>query len=128
MLILPIKKLALEVFNRDVEEMCGLVLQRSKTEVLSWDGRLPAGTPPGLVRAGETVAGQWEPGMICYGIPVGTDAYVEHKLDEKVCELATEVDTVVKYCKRNSSHFGQSRGHPLARSWTIGLLWCIQAW
>ena len=86
--------MTLEVFSRDVEEMCGLVLQRNKTEVLSWDGSLRAGTPPGLVRAGETVDGQWEPGKICYGIPVGTDVYVQHKLDEKVTQVATEVDTV----------------------------------
>ena len=32
--------------------------------------------------------------MICYGIPVGTDVYVQHKLDEKVAEVAGEVSTV----------------------------------
>ena len=85
---------ALEMFSRLVEEQCGLVLQRTKTEVFSWDGTLPVGTPHGLVRAGELVAGQWEPGMICYGIPIGTDNYVQHKLNEKVSEIADEVETV----------------------------------
>ena len=85
---------ALEIFSNEVEENCGLVLQRSKTEVFSWDGGLPAGTPDGLVRAGQTVAGQWEPGMICYGVPIGTDSYVQHMLSEKVSEVAREVETV----------------------------------
>ena len=85
---------ALEMFSRLVEEQCGLVLQRTKTEVFSWDGTLPVGTAPGLVRAGEEVSGQWEPGMICYGIPVGTDNYVQHKLEEKVSEIEKDVETV----------------------------------
>ncbi len=50
--------------------------------MFSWDGTLPVGTPAGLVRAGEEVDGQWEPGMICYGIPAGTDGNVQHKLEE----------------------------------------------
>ena len=85
---------ALEDFSQEVEEMCGLVLQRCKTEVFTWDGILPAGTPPGLVRAGEDVEGHWEPGMICYGIPIGSDMYVKLKLDEKVAELEGDVQTV----------------------------------
>ena len=48
---------ALESFTKDVEENSGLVLQRSKTEVFSWEGVLPAGTPEGLVKAGALVAG-----------------------------------------------------------------------
>ena len=32
--------------------------------------------------------------MICYGIPVGTDCYVQHMLDTKVAEVAKEVDAV----------------------------------
>ena len=75
---------ALELFCTQVEENCGLVLQRSKTEVFSWDGSLPPSTPPGLIRAGHMVSDRWEPGMICYGIPVGTDSYVQQKLEEKM--------------------------------------------
>ena len=56
---------ALDMFNREVETNCGLVLQRTKTEVFSWGGTLPAGTPHGLVNAGTVVAGVWEPGTIC---------------------------------------------------------------
>ena len=85
---------ALENFSQNVLENCGLVLQRSKTEVYSRDGVLPAGTPEGLVRAGGMIAGQWEPGMICYGVPVGSDCYVEFMLDKKVTEVAQEVGTI----------------------------------
>ena len=48
---------ALEMFSNLVEENCGLVLQRSKTEVFSWDGELPVNTPPGLVKVGEMING-----------------------------------------------------------------------
>ena len=69
---------ALDIFSREVEENCGLVLQRTKTEVFTWAGTLPANTPPGLVKAGVMVGETWQPGMICYGVPVGTDSYVTH--------------------------------------------------
>ena len=84
---------ALEAFSTDVREECGLVLQRCKTEVFSWNDGL-VGVPHGLVQAGEQVGGQWEPGMICYGIPVGTDRYVTHKLEEMITVIAGEVDLV----------------------------------
>ena len=85
---------ALDRFTKEVEEHCGLVLQRSKTEVFTWLGELPACTPPDLVRAGTLVGGKWEAGMICYGVPVGTDSYVCHMLDSKVNELTEEVNTI----------------------------------
>ena len=85
---------ALETFSKEVEENCGLILQRSKTEVFSWDNVDPASIPSGLVRAGEVIDGQWEPGFICYGVPVGSDRYVHCKLDEKISEVSAEVATV----------------------------------
>ena len=94
--------LGLEVFSRAVEGNCGLVLQRTKTEVFSWEGRLPAGTPPDLVRAGNGVAGQWEAGMTCYGVPVGSDNYVQQMLEEKVFEVAREVETVCSVLQEES--------------------------
>ena len=56
--------------------------QRDKTEVLAW-GELPQETPPELKRAGMMVEGRFEPGFICYGIPMGSDAYVGKALWEK---------------------------------------------
>ena len=36
------------------------------------------------------------PGFLCYGIPVGTPAYVRHQLSIKVQEVAREVEQIVK--------------------------------
>ena len=84
----------LERFAAQAEAHCGLVLQKTKTEVFTWNGMLPPGTTPGLVTAGTVIDGQWEPGLICYGVPIGTDTYVLSKLEEKVREVAREVETV----------------------------------
>ena len=67
-------------------ESCSLVLQRTKTEVFnqSNDAEEPRN---GLAAAGEMINNSWEPGMLCYGVPVGTDMYVKHMLDLKVDEL-----------------------------------------
>ena len=94
--------LGLEVFSRTVEGNCGLVLQRTKTEVFSWEGRLPAGTPPDLVRDGNGVTGQWEAVMTCHGVPVGSDNYVQQMLEEKVFEVAREVETVCSVLQEES--------------------------
>ncbi len=37
---------------------------------------------------------KWEPGMICYGVPVGSDAYVMYMLKQKVDEIENEVNTI----------------------------------
>ena len=75
-------------------DFCKIVFFFSRQ--FSWDVTLPAGIPAGLVRAGQVADGQWEPGMICYGIPVGTDGYVLSKLNEKVSEVAAEIETVTE--------------------------------
>ena len=85
---------AVEVFWAEVLEVCQLQLERSKTEIFSW-GELPAGTPPGLTRAGTLLDGTFQPGFILYGIPVGTPEYVQHHLSLKVQEVAGEVEQVV---------------------------------
>ena len=38
--------------------------------------------------AGAEVYGVFEPGFICYGIPVGTDNYVQHMMNKKVDRVA----------------------------------------
>ena len=49
---------------------------------------MPPGAPLGMKRAGSEIAGQWEPGWVVYGIPIGSDRYVAHMLDSKVKEVA----------------------------------------
>ena len=80
---------ALEKFAKDVEEKCLLVWEKTKTEVFSWDGVLPPSTTPGLARAGSLVNGQFEPGFVCYGVPVGTEKYVNHMMNLKVEEVSS---------------------------------------
>ena len=77
-LVLP----AVEEFARQVEEHCLLHWERTKSEVFTWDGGLPPGTPEGLTLAGEEVEGNFEHGFLLYGVPVGSDVYCSHKLME----------------------------------------------
>ena len=41
------------------------------------------------------VDGQFQPGFICYGIPVGSDAYVRHTLCDKARKVERDVTKVV---------------------------------
>ena len=86
----------LETFSSNVHKHCGLELQRSKTEVLCMDESLPDSTTEGLVRAGITVEGSWEPGIICYGVPIGSDSYVTHMLSRKMDEIEHEEEQIHK--------------------------------
>ena len=65
-----------------------MVWEKTKTEVFSWEGVLPARTTAGLRTAGSEVDGVFEPGFICYGVTVGTDNYVQHMMNKKVDEVA----------------------------------------
>lgn len=89
----------LEIFSTDVEDHCGLELQRTKTEVLCMSEKLPNNTPDGLVQAGIRVDGSWEPGFICYGVPIGSENYVVKMLSNKMDELeqqAEQIQTVLQ--------------------------------
>ena len=68
------------------------MLEQSKCEVFTWSGCLPVGTPRGMTRAGARVDGRWEVGLLVYGVPVGSDVYVAHMLDQKVQELASKAE------------------------------------
>ena len=87
---------AMEIFEQQIRDHCGLELERSKTEVFSWDGVLPRDTPDGLVLAGKEVDGEFLGGYLCYGIPVGCDQYVRHMLAQKVEEVAIKAERAVK--------------------------------
>ena len=84
---------ALTRFETTIRDTCGLTLQREKTEVFAWE-ELPPGTPPELKRAGLMVEGRFEPGFICYGIPMGTDAYVSKALWDKAEEVKLDLEKV----------------------------------
>ena len=76
---------AVEEFAREVNERCLLHWERTKTEVFTWEGDLPPGTPEGLTLAGEEVGGTFEHGFLMYGVPVGSDRYCAYKL-QKIAE------------------------------------------
>ena len=84
-----------------LREECGLTLQRQKTEVFSW-GELPPGTPGELRRAGSVVAGEFEPGFDCYGIPLGSDAYVGQALWEKGLQVKRDMEQVAATLSQDS--------------------------
>ena len=86
----------LERFIQNIRETCLLELERSKTQVFTWESELPASTPAGYSRAGIMIDGQFKPGFMCYGIPVGSPEYVRHELSVKVQEVAREVENIVK--------------------------------
>ena len=79
---------ALEKFARNVERQCLLVWEKTKTEVFTWNGLLPDNCTRGLTRAGVVLDNSFEPGFLCYGVPVGTDKYVEYMLSEEMLEIA----------------------------------------
>ena len=85
---------ALDQFAAKVREKCLLHLQVSKTEVFTWSGILPPQAPQDMKRAGVQIGNVWQPGFLCYGIPVGTRQYCQHLLMEKVQEVRAEVDRV----------------------------------
>ena len=78
---------AIANFAREVKEKHLLELQVQKTEVFSWDGLLPPQAPPNMKVAGVSMEGSFFPGMVVYGIPVGTDKYVQHMLEEVVNDM-----------------------------------------
>ena len=92
---------ALARLETRLREDCGLVLQRDKTEIFAW-GELPANTPPELKRAGAMVDGRFEPGFICYGIPLGSDSYVRHALWTKAAEVERDINKVVEVLAEDS--------------------------
>ena len=71
---------ALARFSSAIREHCGLELEMSKCEVLCWSGELPREAGQNMARAERELNGIWEPGFLVYGVPVGTDKYVEAML------------------------------------------------
>ena len=85
----------LEEFSGNVFDKCGLTLQRTKSEFYS--ARQEVDIPPDFIKAGCTDSGgQFQPGFICYGVPIGTDTYVKEMLGKKINEIEGEADKIFK--------------------------------
>ena len=81
---------AVEEFAREVQERCLLHWERTKSEVFTWEGDLPPGTPEGLKLAGEVVDGIFEHGFLLYGCPIGSPRYSRKKLHQIASGIAEE--------------------------------------
>ena len=68
---------AIEKFAENIRAKCNLELQWAKCKVYLREGELPPETPDGLTLRG----------FLCFGIPIGSEAYVTHKLQEQANEI-----------------------------------------
>ena len=86
---------AVEMFEKGLLEWCGLVLQRAK-------------------KKGRGLEGEFVPGFICYGLPLGSFEYVRQMLGEK-----GDDEVVMKAVKlfRGSKCFGRSM--PSDTKWDV---------
>ena len=51
------------------------------------DVSCPSNTPAEFTQAGVVVDEEFMPGLLVYGVPVGTDSYVKEMLDSKITEI-----------------------------------------
>ena len=86
---------ALAAFAADILEHCGLTLETTKTKVYEATGRRPSEAPPTMPLAGVKVGEQWLPGFTCYGVEIGSNAYVKHSLRARVEEIIDQIDKVM---------------------------------
>ena len=94
---------AVERFAAESHERCGLTLQWSKSKVYCRQGDLPeAAVALGLSLAGEQVGGQLLRGLMVFGVPVGTDEYIRHKLEEVA-------DTIISDAKKTKEVLSGNR-------------------
>ena len=71
---------AVQAFADNVQANHGLRLQPSKCEIFSWSGEMPPEAPREMIPGGVRVNDRFFPGILVYGIPVGSDEYVRHML------------------------------------------------
>ena len=87
---------AMERFWGLVGLHCGLEPQQTKTEIYSSTGIRHPAMPADIPLAGAMVDGVFAPGFLLYGVPVGSDIYVEHMLQKKVREVAAKAEETSK--------------------------------
>ena len=57
---------------------------------------LPPSTSLGFTLAGTVVNGNFDPRIICYVVPIGTDNYVKYMMNQKVDEVARRAENSCK--------------------------------
>ena len=83
-------------YAEEIWERCSLQLQWRKTVVYCGDRELPVDTPPGISLAGEKVGENFLPGLMVYGVPVGSPAYITFKLREKAKVIVEDAEKIKK--------------------------------
>ena len=83
---------AVQTFAESIRETCNLELQWSKCKVYQKEGELPSYTPAGLTLAGERVEGHFLRGLMCFGIPIGSEAFITRKLQEQAQEIIADAE------------------------------------
>ena len=68
--------------------------------------------------------GQFQPGFICYGIPVGSDAYVRHTLWDKAREVERDVNKVVDTLTKDNQALWVALHRSLAHKMDYHLALC----
>ena len=86
-----------DFWNSKLKQECGLNLRLSKSLVYSQTGELPPGAPAGMERAGAVAeeGGGWLPGFRCYGVYIGSDAYVKHMLGKEAKRICDDIDKMM---------------------------------
>ena len=95
-------------FARRVKARCGLEFETEKFLCFVPPGAGEVELPPGCVRGGEEIDGQWEAGFKVVGVPVGTRAFVHKCLVRKVAEVGDELVRAVSGSTRGSVAAGWS--------------------
>ena len=85
---------AIAKFAQEIKEKLLLELQVQKTEVFSWTGTLPPEAPPSIKVAGVTLEVIFHPGMVVYGIPVGSNSYVGHMLNQVINNISIDTESI----------------------------------
>ena len=94
----------MESFRASIREHCGLNLRLSKSLVYTQSGEMPPGAPDGMEQAGIRAeeGGPWLSGFRCYGVYIGSDAYVRHMLKKEAERICGEIDQVMHLLRKDS--------------------------
>ena len=81
-------------FSDEVQQRCGLTLQWNKSKVFCREGDLPeaAAAVPGLKLGGEQVGDNFLRGLMVFGVPIGSDAFISHKLREAADQIIADAE------------------------------------
>ena len=116
----------LNEFKEKVNKKCGLVLQVEKSEVYSASGEMPSEAPAGFVKAGVMVDDEFQPGFLCYGVPIGTDKYVSTMLDLQLDEMEGEIHKMQEVLEPSRQSMWALLRSSICQDWTSGLQWYTQ--